>query len=207
MDAFRFDAVARFVAGSSSRRSLLGLGAALGASLTAEVEAKKCSPCRKKKRGKCRRRKPNGTPCEDGRGVCQRGSCACGDGPPCPSKQVCVHGSCFPQGTCPAGTRTCVPTTGTLCGADCFCALSAEGATVCFESEGQCILLPDCETSAECSNCQSSADCAPGDACVDFGGCCEGTLRETPVPAGTRICASPCFDPDASAVTTKDVTV
>jgi hypothetical protein len=202
MDAKHFDALLRALTNRSSRRGIgltlasFGLGATFGVGPISEVEAKKCPPCRKKKRGKCKRRKPTGTPCEEGRGICDRGSCSCGDGPTCPPQQVCVAGHCFPQGTCPEGTRACVPETGTACGDDCFCALSAEGNTVCIESGGLCIQFSNCETAAACSTCQTTADCTPGEACIDISGCCEGVIRETPLPAGTKTCASPCITPD-----------
>lgn len=203
MKAHLFTPLLRLLTARPSRRGIvptllsLGFGASLGVDLTSEAEAKRCSPCRKKKRGKCKRKRPNGTPCADGRGACEGGSCACGAGPVCPPRQTCVAGDCFPQGTCPAGTRACVPETGTPCGDDCFCVLTAEEQTVCVESGGLCILFSNCETAAECSTCQTSADCATGEACIDVSGCCDGVLRDTPVPPGTKTCARSCPTPDA----------
>jgi hypothetical protein len=202
LDANRFDTLLRSVNEAASRRGIVRAlaGLALGGMLparTTETAAKSCPSCRKNKHGVCKGKKPNGTPCEARRGVCQGGTCRCGGGPPCPPGQVCESGNCFPQGTCPAGTRACLPLPSTACGDDCFCGLSAGGNTLCFESGGLCIKFSDCETAAECSECRTSADCVIGQACVDVSGCCEGTLRETPVPAGTKACAVPCFDPDS----------
>jgi hypothetical protein len=177
------------------RASLMTLGAMGLAGFTAltsrgvaeakKKKRKKCGPCRTKKKGKCKKQKPDGTPCEDGGGLCQDGSCGCGGGPVCPSREVCQAELCFPQGTCPAGTQTCVPETGTLCGDGCYCAQSAEGHTVCIESGGLCFLPTTCET---------SADCATGQACVDFSGCCSPPLG-SPFPPGTKVCADPCAAP------------
>ncbi len=203
MDANRFDALLRTLSERSSRRGIVpalvsvGFGTTLGLGQSSRTGAKQCPPCRKKKQGKCKRRKPDGAPCAESRGACQEGVCACGGGPVCPPRQACVAGSCFPQGACPAGTRACIPETGTPCGDDCFCALSAEGNTVCIESGGLCIQFSDCKTAAECSTCHDSADCDAGEACIDVSGCCNGTLRDTPLPVGTKTCASACFDPDA----------
>jgi hypothetical protein len=201
MDANRIAALLRALSGRSSRRGIaptlvsIGLGTTLGAGAVAEAGAKRCSPCRKKKHGKCKRKKPDGTPCADGHGVCGGGVCACGGGPACPLRQVCLAGHCFPQGTCPTGTKVCPAEGSTACAEDCFCGLSAEGSTVCFQSAGLCFDFSTCETAAACSACHTSADCDPGAACVDVSGCCEGTLRDAPLPAGTRTCVSPCFAP------------
>lgn len=205
MDANRFETLLRVVNGSASRRGMvrtlagLALGGTLGAAI-AEGEAKQCPPCRTKKKGKCKGKKPHGTRCDHGRGVCQSGTCRCGGGPPCPPRQVCEAGRCFPQGTCPAGSRICGPAPSTACGDDCFCGLSAAGNTVCFESGGFCIHFTgdDCQTAAECSTCQTSADCALGQACIDVGGCCDDFLgRTVPLPAGAKTCVDACSAPDA----------
>lgn len=181
----------RSITDRATRRGLVRTLAGLvlgGTHLSAgnvDVDAKKCPPCRRKKKGKCKKKKPDGTRCENGQGFCQGGACACGDGPACAVHEVCQAEICFPQGTCPAGTQTCVPESGTTCGEDCYCGQSAEGHTVCFESGGLCFLP---------TMCQSSGDCAPGKACVDFSGCCSPPLS-SPFPPGTRVCADPCPAP------------
>jgi hypothetical protein len=80
MDADRFDALSRSLTASGSRRqavaAFLGgvLGSAVGAALIEEATAKKrCSPCKKRKQGKCKK-VPNGTACAGG--TCQSGHCA-----------------------------------------------------------------------------------------------------------------------------------
>jgi hypothetical protein len=80
MDADRFDALSRSLTASGSRRHALAaflggvLGSAVGAALIEEATAKKrCSPCKKRKQGKCKK-VPNGTACAGG--TCQSGHCA-----------------------------------------------------------------------------------------------------------------------------------
>jgi hypothetical protein len=204
MDHDRFDTVTRALAAGASRRGLLTrltmgvLAALLLARGSHDVEAKPCPPCRKKKKGRCKGRKPNGTPCENGRGVCQSGSCGCAGGSVCARNEVCQGGICFPKGTCPQGAQACVPETGTKCGLDCFCVQSAEGNTVCIESAGLCGAIPvGCDSKETCSSCQTSADCASGQACIDISGCCEGQNTADPLPAGTKVCVDPCSEPDA----------
>jgi hypothetical protein len=81
MDADRFDALSRSLTAFGSRRhalaAILGgvLGSAVGAALIEEATARKrCSPCKKRKQGKCKGKKPDGTPCPGG--TCQGGHCA-----------------------------------------------------------------------------------------------------------------------------------
>ena len=82
MDGKAFDALARFFTGAASRR---GFAARLGVGLLAfvpfglvrnDAAAKRCRSCRRKNRqGRCRRKRPNGTPCGPDK-TCQRGECA-----------------------------------------------------------------------------------------------------------------------------------
>jgi hypothetical protein len=81
MDADRFDALSRSLTAFGSRRHALAaflggvLGSAVGAALIEEATARKrCSPCKKRKQGKCKGKKPDGTPCPGG--TCQGGHCA-----------------------------------------------------------------------------------------------------------------------------------
>lgn len=84
MDAFRFDTLTRFLRTSGSRRHALGglLGSllGLGRSRREATAAKKkpCPPCKKRKKGKCKKKLPNGTPCANG--TCQSGSCVAAGG-------------------------------------------------------------------------------------------------------------------------------
>jgi hypothetical protein len=214
MDADRFDTLARsFTATGTRRRALAGLGGALGLLGLAHpddvVAAKsgkckpKCDECEKCDKGKCERKngekrckkgkckpKAAGTSCTAfAGGLCQNGTCvnvradeaSCGRlGNACGPTQVCQDGSCFSRSTCPA-TITSLCTSGTECasGSDCFCARSAEGNVLCLQNETLGPTPPPCQT---------SADCPPGEACVDIGGC--GSF-----PDGTKTCMAPCPTP------------
>jgi hypothetical protein len=82
MDSKAFDALTRFAADTASRR---GFAARLGVGFLASVPfalagndaaAKPCRPCRRKNRkGRCKRKRPNGTPCGPDK-TCQNGACA-----------------------------------------------------------------------------------------------------------------------------------
>ncbi|MGH2616581.1 MAG: hypothetical protein ACRDJC_15175 [Thermomicrobiales bacterium] len=85
MDASRFDSLTRSLVERFSRRGLLRgplvavAGGAAGmvdlVAIPDEAAARKCPPCRRKKRGRCRKKRPDGTPCGAGK-TCQRGACA-----------------------------------------------------------------------------------------------------------------------------------
>lgn len=90
MDATHFDAFSRSLTALGSRRSALAtaLAGGLGTLATGSTEANKkknCSPCEKRKKGKCKKKKPDGTVCAGG--TCQGGRCVaspgCGAGGPC----------------------------------------------------------------------------------------------------------------------------
>ncbi len=215
MDGFDFDALTRsLTTAGSRRRALTGLvsgtlGLVLGASVIEEAAAKKpCPPCKKRKQGKCKKKKPNGTACGSGR-VCQSGRCVrpggltncggtcvntqsdeanCGTcGTVCPANQVCQASACFPASTCPANTTTftfCL-FPGATCGVGCSCARSAEGNILCLADDDD-FCRPD-----GLLRCSTSADCSAGRACVDVRGCCPAN------PAVSKGCVAPCPAPAA----------
>jgi hypothetical protein len=82
IDAARFDSLSRSLTAARSRRRLTGnlfslaIGSATAASpLIAEAKRKNsCPPCKKRKKGKCKKKKTDGTPCPGG--MCRRGLCA-----------------------------------------------------------------------------------------------------------------------------------
>ena len=89
MDGARFDTLARSLIAIGSRRR--ALTAALGGSLgllsldrrdEAAARKKACPPCKKRKKGKCKKRLPDGTACAGG--SCQAGSCVAATPPPSP---------------------------------------------------------------------------------------------------------------------------
>jgi hypothetical protein len=218
MDSDRFDALTRSLSAGGSRRHALGaaLGGMAGAFGLAEVRAAKSGKCKPKcgecerckkgdcdtkngkkrcKKGKCKL-KPTGAPCTAfPGGACQNGTCInlkadeanCGSlGTVCTASQVCQAGSCFPQSTCAATvTNYCAPLAPS-CGSgltSCFCARSAEGNVLCLHDEDElCMTAPLCQTSAECP---------PGEACVDVQGCCASD------PPGSKRCLARCPAPAA----------
>jgi hypothetical protein len=111
MDAARFDALVRSIDLYAPRRAALGvLGGGLATVLgrfgiddiAAKKKKKKCKPCRKKKKGKCKGKKPDGTPC-GGENVCQNGQCvaptpACD--PPCEAGEECCGNVCIDEFAC-----------------------------------------------------------------------------------------------------------
>src|SRR5215207_1857345 len=105
MDADRFDALSRSLTDARSRRGALAslLGATLGLVGLDRTEAKKtCPPCKKRKKGKCKKNKPDGTACPGG--TCRGGVCQplvnsspvdSSPGDPCPGQKLC-NGVCIP---------------------------------------------------------------------------------------------------------------
>ena len=119
MDAHRFDALARVLTTAGSRRRAFTglvsgtLSLVLGASSMEDVAAKKkCPPCKKRKKGKCKKKLPDGTACAGG--SCQRGVCQLAAPPvdSCPGQKRC-GGACIPTSECctndqcPAGSLCC----------------------------------------------------------------------------------------------------
>lgn len=81
MDASRFDNVVRSLAARFSRRGVLvalagGVAGLFDRAASPDAAAaRRCPPCRKKRRGNCRKKRPDGTPCGEGK-TCQQGACA-----------------------------------------------------------------------------------------------------------------------------------
>jgi hypothetical protein len=233
VEASRFDLLSRVVSAQPTRRGIAAAvlllatgGLTQESALTVEAKEKKkkpCPPCRKRKKGKCKKALPDGTQCGGACQVCQGGQCvaktngtACGNvcqecrdgqcaakanetacGGPCEECQsgqcaakasgascgtngICQGGLCFPRGTCGNDTAACPDTV--ECGTQCLCGKSVEGNTVCMQNASFCPSPTHCDT---------SADCAQGEACIDVTGCCGGSL-----PAGSTVCLGPCTDPN-----------
>ena len=131
MDADRFDTLIRALTDAISRRGLsrrltaLTVTGVLGSvGIDGTKARKRCGPCRKKKHGKCKKTRPDSTPC----GVClacQGGQCVnrCGiceecpngscvpkpDDAPCDGSGKCLTGSCNPVPTCLTGAASVTP--------------------------------------------------------------------------------------------------
>jgi hypothetical protein len=186
MDGSRFDKLTRSLSTAGSRRCALsavlggGLGIALAASVVDEAAAKKkCPPCKKRKNGKCKKKKPNGTACPGG--TCQSGSCcvadpqattcaevACGTATtnncgqavscPCPSGQSClVNGSC----ALPCDESSPCPS---ACVAGCPAAAwkNAEGVRHCYMylAGTPCATLRTCTSTSQCPRGTHCAGCS-----------------------------------------------
>ena len=121
MNGIRFDALTHALTAVSPRRDhlrrlfaglLLGLPLAIG---NDEAEARRCPPCWKRRKGKCRKKRRNGAPCGNG-GRCRNGRC---------DHNVCTMdcpGDLEPQACGPAGS-------------DCQCVNVVEGASACVKSQ------------------------------------------------------------------------
>lgn len=120
MDGARFDTLARSLTSGGSRRRALAitLGGVIGALGLATTEAKKkkkkaCPPCKKRKQGKGKGKKADGTGCEGG--TCQDGRCIPlaqaalpPPSPPADPAPLCVEATCC---SCTGGLpRSATPT-------------------------------------------------------------------------------------------------
>ncbi|MFN8590418.1 MAG: hypothetical protein U0031_03070 [Thermomicrobiales bacterium] len=109
MDDNRFDLMTRGLATLPTRRSVAGGLVALGLGFVvspwgdaALAGKQKCKPCQRKKHGKCRGHKPDGTPCEGDRECCD-GKCLekCG---PTEQRDPATCGCCVVTGQTCGGT-------------------------------------------------------------------------------------------------------
>jgi hypothetical protein len=155
MDHDRFDTLTRNLVRAASRRGLLSrfASSALAAMLFTpgdEAAAKSCPPCRKKKRGRCRKKRPDGTPCGACR-ACQDGRCA--DlplGTSCGTGKSCQGGVCA---ACDSGLTPCTPGPGNTC---------CSGK--CSQAQPDVFLCePHCRE--EGTTCIFAEDCCPGLGC------------------------------------------
>jgi hypothetical protein len=189
MDGFHFDMLTRsLTTAGSRRRALTGLfigTLALVGARAEETAARNCKKIKnKRKRKKCRAKGKRCAPRCAGK-ECGDDGCGGVCGVACTGDAVCQEGSCFPRSTCSADiTSYCTPPFGASCGAGatCFCARSAEGNVLCLLDEDEACL-------GSASLCETSAACPPGEACVDFSGCCVGD------PAGSKRCLARCPAP------------
>ena len=167
MIAERFDTLSRSLSTGSSRRSALAavLGGSLGLLGLDSIEAKKkkaCSPCKKRKKGKCKGTLPDQTPCAGG--TCQGGSCIAPPPPPpppplpcggCPSGQTCLsNGSCAIP--CPTGDGDCPFN---RCAS---CDRNAEQTQYCSAGlTAPCAAYQVCTLPAGTSSCPKGTQCQP----------------------------------------------
>lgn len=172
MDSRRFDAIARALAGTASRRLSLKLlaGGALGAVLVrlgVEVATAACVPAGKK----CGRgdRCCAGATCKGGACKCDRGLRECGK----VCKECCADGDC-PGRVCRNGT--CRDRSACAVDSDCQSGHCCNGSCV----DGQ----------TDSANCGTSCiDCGIGGECRN-GGCCRADARACSVD--TECCSGVC---------------
>jgi hypothetical protein len=187
LDADRFDALAQSLTPLGSRRRALAtvvagmLGIALGMALTEEAGArKKCPPCKKRKQGKCKKKKPDGTACP--RGTCKAGRCCVAE----PQATTCAEVAC---GT--ATTNNCGQAVSCSCPSGQSCLVNGSCAIPCNESSPcPSACSPGCPGAAW-KNAEGVRHCYTyfTDACTTFRTC----TSTSQCPRGTHCagCSSP----------------
>jgi hypothetical protein len=193
MDTTYFDALTKSLGESHSRRGITRLlgGLALGGPLALlgldEAAAKckkKCGPCKRCKKGKCKP-KLAGTACAGG--TCQGGVCAPGAGPASPPPPL----PCTTAATCPAPPASQLCAQATCIGGRCGIGPKAAN-TVCRTIAGECDVAAEvCEgTGLNCpanqfkpanTPCTSDANSCTFDICSGS----SSTCTHPPVSDGT----------------------
>ncbi|MCA9880588.1 MAG: hypothetical protein KC442_22485, partial [Thermomicrobiales bacterium] len=186
MDNPTFDRIARRLASHPTRRRALSLVGGLltislrGPATDARKKGKKnkpCPPCKKRKKGKCKKHLPDGAVCVGG--TCLGGACVPGSteapsatttAAPCPLGQTRCGSACvdlaYDANHCGACGRSCGAAdcyngvctcegTGAPCPGDCHCVRS-EGPWVCTSPN------------ATAEGCPSSNYCPLGTVCLDL---------------------------------------
>jgi hypothetical protein len=171
MDKERFDAVARSLSTSPSRRTVLGFALAGGLSALPnffDAEARKKHKKKKKRKKKhctpscasktCGDNGCGGScgPCDGGE--CQNGACVCpferecSPGLCCANEHICSFNECV---ACPVGAtpcnfpQRCGKTSG---GFPCVCVTSVDVETACVEDATRSIYCFACESDADCES-------------------------------------------------------
>lgn len=186
MDGQRFDNLVRTL---RTRRSIFGVVAGLAALHGVDRDAnarckKKCGPCKRCKKGKCRKKVPDGTPCLSG-GTCLGGRCCipnctdtpcnfpdgCGGNCTCTSGQACVSGTC---GACPPNADCAnIPCGETSAGDFCRCVVSVDDQVLCVAISGDGILI---KFNDPCTDEQCTDEVGKPSICADFMGCPPGNV-------------------------------
>ena len=206
MDRSAVDRLTKTLAEPHARRGLSRLlgGLAVGGPLallgTTESAARKkrCPPCKTRKKGGCKGKRPDGTACAGG--TCQGGACVkcvpepvtetCAGAPCGPSRtntcgQVvvcpCPSGlTCLPNGTC---ARPCV-NAGSCAGcapnSQCLGFPTVEGQNLCLAPNQICSTLQVCNPANP-----TTTGCAPGYACIPVP--C-GSFGSVPLCVAVAVC-------------------
>jgi len=191
MDHVRFDTLTRSLTSTSkgSRRLTLAtlLGSALGllgvAHLDGAAAKKPCPPCKKRKQGKCKKKRPDGTACPGG--TCQSGRCVTRSSLPagCPSGSKTCEGTCISTNQC-CSVADCPPlpdfqccnglctdqknTTGDGCANDTGCCTNYCRVIGFSSAIGDVKRCAPCRGKA--CNASASTDCCREYACQRMGG-------------------------------------
>jgi hypothetical protein len=188
MDPHRFDALTRSLTPTGSRRAALvgALGGALSTLGLGTTEARRkkkkpCLPCKKRKKGRCKESRPDGTACSGG--TCQDGRCCVPETPEVTCRGRCGTwpGNCGQSVSCPActGGKQCL--SNGSCGITCSAAACPPGCDCGLPSvEGPRRCIPD-SVPGVCSmqTCQSTADCPTGEHCQEV--ICDPSKRCVPL--------------------------
>jgi hypothetical protein len=219
LDGNRFDDLARWLNAVGSRRTvtrILGAGVLVAplstwrlGDTTAKAKGKgkgkkSCPPCKKRKQGKCKGNKPEGTACtvSGGAGTCRSGSCVATPSPgppppgsppspppPPPDPAICTPvGGRACEGICTAEQDFCTGGMGNFrCGTfgnSCICVVRPNGFSYCAHIVMQC---SNCTTDDECVS--STGD--PAAICMTGGEC------NCPMES-TSLCLVPCPKPGSN---------
>jgi hypothetical protein len=178
MDARRFDTLARsLTAAGSRRRALAALGGALSLVFSAPAvqdaaAKKKCPPCKKRKLGKCKGKKPDGTACADG--SCQGGRCVASPVPPTPSPTPCsTDKDCVEREFCQTDTGVCAPCRGG--GQSCVAPGGGFNTRLCCSNFCGASFCRDLCPSGAGAECPSGKCCLPGPPAANY---CALTMSE-----------------------------
>jgi hypothetical protein len=197
MDHDRFDSLVKSVTQGTTRRSVLGVGSALGYVLglnpSREASAKKrkkkkcksCGPCQHCQKGKCTPQ-PDGTDCGSGK-RCQRGACVC-------PEACCSNGDCGFQGACLDGVCLCL-SGARFCQDTCIPEERCCSDRDCFAGTGRCqngtCACPDgrrvCQGACVAGDCCDDGDCHPGEICAQH----QCVVWQGTCPTGSDVCVSP----------------
>jgi hypothetical protein len=149
MDSDTFDRMARLLAATPTRRVVsralagLALGGAVVSAVVSMEDAearrkhkhhkKRCDPCQRKKKGKCRGKHPDGTTCQ-------------GDG-------QCFNGKCVPRPDCTGAGNVCsalLPDLPGCCSRLCLTVIGPAGFCDSSSAGGDCLTSDDCTAPLAC---------------------------------------------------------
>ena len=190
MDGERFDCLARVVAGTPTRRRLLGAIGGVAALLVGGLDPRGAAACR-----------PLGRPCGansqccsgkcGSRRCCRRDGDRCGDGADCCSG-LCRNGRCARcQGAadCPGVDDECQARTCSGRG-KCGVSYTAANTPLTIQTEGDCQTRV-CDGEGGTANIANPADLPPDDGNECTASACDGAI-----PSHAPLTGTPCTDPD-----------